>query len=349
MILAMMVAFPAVASAQQDQSALRRVHILTGAGTIPRNPANRLEYLRYALTGEPRLTGQQMVERIPEVQKFARVTVESDEFIPYDSPQDLKALSLRISGRLADPDIAGVVFTHGTNTIEETAYFMNLTVRSDKPVVIVGAQRPFSTLSSDGPLNLLNAIRVAADPVSRGKGTLVVTNDEINAARDVTKSNTYRVETFQSRELGILGYADPDRVVFYRAPTRRHTMQSQFDLAQMGELPKVTILYSYSGDDGDLAKAAVAAGAKGLVIAGTGAGHTQNARKLLKGLADSSGVVVVRSARTGAGRVIRDDNWQEPGFVAADNLSPQKARILLQLALSKTTKSDEIQQMFDEY
>jgi L-asparaginase len=349
MILAMIASFPAVSSAQQDQSALRRVHVLTGPGTIPRNPANRLEYLRYALSGEPRLTGKQMIERIPEVQKFARVTVESDEFIPFDKPQELKELSLRIGARLADPDIAGVVFTHGTNTIEETAYFMNLTVKSDKPVVIVGAQRPFSTLSSDGPLNLLNAIRVAADPVSRGKGTLVVTNDEINAARDVTKANTYRVETFQSRELGILGYADPDRIVFYRAPTRRHTVQSQFDLAQVNEFPKVSILYSHTGDDGDLAKAAVAAGAKGLVIAGTGAGHTQNARKVLKELYDSTGVVVVRSARVGSGRVIRDDNWQEPGFVAADNLSPQKARILLQLALTRSSKPDEIQQMFDEY
>jgi L-asparaginase len=349
MVLAMTAAMPAVSSAQQDQAGLRRVHILTGAGTIPRNPTNRLEYLRYATTGEPRLTGKQMIERIPEVQKFARVTVESDEFIPYDKPQELKELSLRISARLADPDIAGVVFTHGTNTIEETAYFMNLTVRHDKPVVIVGAQRPFSTLSSDGPLNLLNAIRVAADPVSRGKGTLVVLNDEINAARDVTKANTYRLETFQSRELGILGYADPDKIVFYRTPTRRHTTQSQFDLAQITDFPKVSILYSHAGDDVDLAKAAVAAGAKGLVIAGTGAGHTQNARKTLKELHDTTGVVVVRSARVGAGRVVRDDNWQEPGFVAADNLSPQKARILLQLALSKTAKPDEIQQMFDEY
>jgi L-asparaginase len=349
MVLAMTAAMPAVSSAQQDQAGLRRVHILTGAGTIPRNPTNRLEYLRYATTGEPRLTGKQMIERIPEVQKFARVTVESDEFIPYDKPQELKELSLRISARLADPDIGGVVFTHGTNTIEETAYFMNLTVRHDKPVVIVGAQRPFSTLSSDGPLNLLNAIRVAADPVSRGKGTLVVLNDEINAARDVTKANTYRLETFQSRELGILGYADPDKIVFYRTPTRRHTTQSQFDLAQITDFPKVSILYSHAGDDVDLAKAAVAAGAKGLVIAGTGAGHTQNARKTLKELHDTTGVVVVRSARVGAGRVVRDDNWQEPGFVAADNLSPQKARILLQLALTKTAKPDEIQQMFDEY
>src|SRR5713101_7484616 len=349
MILALGTSIPVMSSAQDNKPALQRIHLFTGVGTLPRNPKNRLEFLRYATTGELRLTGKELIERIPEVQQFARVTVESDEFIQFDQPKELKDLSQRIGARLNDPDIAGVVFTHGTNTIEETAYFMNLTVKSEKPVVIVGAQRPFSTLSSDGPLNLLNAIRVAADPGSRGKGVLVVLNDEINAARDVTNSNTYRVQTFQARELGILGYADPDRIVFYRSPTRRHTTQSQFDLREITEIPRVSILYSHAGDDGDLAKAAVAAGAKGLVIAGTGAGHTQNARKVLKEIYDATGVVVVRSARVGAGRVVRDDNWQEPGFVAADNLSPQKARILLQLALTKTSKPDEIQKMFDEY
>jgi L-asparaginase len=349
LLFALAVSFPAVSVAQQEQTSLRRVHLITGVGTLPRNPKNRLEFLRYATTGEPRLTGRELLEKIPEVRQFARMTVESDELLAFDQPADLKKLALMIDARLKDPDIAGVVFTHGTNTIEETAYFLNLTVRHDKPVVIVGAQRPFSTLSSDGPLNLLNAIRVAADPGSRGKGTLVLLNDEINAARDVTKANTYRVETFQTRELGILGYADPDRIVFYRAPVRKHTTQSQFDVGQIADFPKVSILYSHTGDDGDLARAAVAAGAKGLVIAGTGAGHTQNARKVLKELFDRTGVVVVRSARVGAGRVVRDDNWQEPGFVAADNLSPQKARILLQLALTRTNKPDEIQQMFDEY
>src|ERR1041384_1051491 len=186
-------------------------------------------------------------------------------------------------------------------------------------------------------------------PRSRGKGRLVVLNDTVQAARDVTKSNPYRVETFQSREGGILGYADPDRVVYYRAPVRKHTIQSEFDIAQISSFPKVSILYSYSGDDGDLARAAVAAGAKGLVIAGTGAGHTNNARKILKELHEGTGVIVVRSARVGAGRVVREDNWQEPGFVAADNLNPQKARILLQLGLTKTSKPDELQRMFDEY
>ena len=345
------VALPSMADAQQGGGtpAQARVHVMTGPGTLPRNPSNRLEYVRYSLTGESPLTAAQLIERIPELGQFARLSAESGPAVPFDQPDQLKALGLRIAERLADPDIAGVVFVHGTNTIEETAYFLSLTVRSDKPIVIVGAQRPFSTLSSDAALNLLNAVRVAAAPASRGKGTLVVLNDAIHAARDVSKTNTYRLETFQSRELGILGYADPDRIVYYRAPVRRHTTQSEFDLAQVSAFPKVSILYSHSGDDGDLARAAVAAGAKGLVIAGTGAGHANNARKALKELHDATGVIVVRSARVGAGRVIRDDNWQEPGFVAADNLLPQKARILLQLGLTRTSSPDELQRMFDEY
>ena len=325
------------------------VHFMIGPGTLPRNPKNRIEYLCYALTGEPRLTAKDLIERLPEVQQFARVSVEAEDVIPYDQPNELKALSLRFTAHLQESDLAGAVFSHGTNNIEETAYFLNLTLKSDKPVVIVGAQRPFSVLSSDGPANLLNAIRVAADPNSRGKGTLVVLNDKINAAREVTKTDTYRLEAFQSRELGLLGYADPDRIVYYRNPTRKHTNQTEFDLTRIEHIPRVDVLYAHSGNDGELAKAAVALGAKGLVIAGSGAGHTQNARTVLKELSDQQGVRVVRSSRVGAGRVIREDNWQEPGLIAADNLSPHKSRILLQLALTKTMDSDEIQRMFDEY
>jgi L-asparaginase len=143
---------------------------------------------------------------------------------------------------LAQPDVDGLIFTHGTNTIEETAYWLNLTVKSDKPVVIVGSQRPFSTLSSDGPLNLLNAIRVAGDPGSRGKGVLVLLNDEIMAARDVTKTNNYRVETFQTREFGFLGFADADQIVYYRTPTRAHTRAAEFDVAAVEDYPLVSVL-----------------------------------------------------------------------------------------------------------
>ena len=355
-ILALIFLYPVITSAQQGKKAttvtqklnLARVHLVTSTGTLVSNPENRLDYLRYSLTGEPKLTGKELLDRLPEAQKFARVTSEPKSF-PRDTAAELKMLSLSINAYLNDPDIAGVVFTQGTDSIEDTAYFLNLTINSDKPVVVVGAERPFSSLSSDAPLNLLNAIRVAASPASKGKGVLVVANDQINAAREVTKTNTYRVETFQSRDMGLLGYADPDKIVYYRTPTRRHTTQSEFDLTKISSFPRVDILYTYAGGDGELAKAAVAIGAKGLVIAGLGAGGVGNARKVLKELSDKQGIRIVRSSRVGSGRVIRDDSAQEPGFIAADNLNPQKCRRLLQLALTKTTDPDEIQRMFDEY
>ncbi len=165
----------------------------------------------------------------------------------------------------------------------------------------------------------------------------------------MTKTNTYRLETFQARQLGLLGYADPDRIVYYRTPSRRHTSQTEFDLSRIQHFPRVDILYVHSGNDGELAKAAVALGARGLVIAGSSAGHTQNARKVLKELSGEQGVRVVRSSRVGADRVIRDDNWQEAGCIAVANLSPHKARLLLQLGLTKTINPDEIQKIFDEY
>src|SRR5581483_3245500 len=191
-------AAPAAAQAPVDRAStepggqeLPHVWFMMGPGTIPRNPSDRLNYLRYALDPAPRLTGEQMLEQVPEIARFARVSVDPGNMWEYDTPEKLRAITLRVNEVLARPDVDGVIFGHGTNNIEETAYWLNLTVKSDKPVVIVGAQRPFSTLSSDGPLNLLNAIRVAGDPQSRGKGVLVLLNDEINAARDVTKTNTY--------------------------------------------------------------------------------------------------------------------------------------------------------------
>src|SRR5262249_7045133 len=188
-----------------------------------------------------------------------------------------------------------------TTRIEETAYCLNLTVHTDKPIVVTGAQRPFTALGSDGPLNLIDAIRVAASPNAQGLGVLVVANSEINAARDVTKTNTYRLQTFRSRDLGILGYADADEIVFYRAPTRRHTVNSEFDLSAVQQLPRVDVIYVFTGARADLAAAAVTAGAQGLVIAGSGAGSTGEMRKELAAIA-SKGVVVVRSSRVGDGR-----------------------------------------------
>jgi len=338
---------PRAASAPAAQG-LPHVWFVLGPGTIPRNPSDRLNYLRYALDPAPRLTGEEMLAQVPEIARFARVTVDEDNPWDFNSAESLGRLAAHLTEVLARPDVDGVIVGHGTNTIEETAYWLNLTVKSDKPVVIVGSQRPFSTLSSDGPLNLLNAIRVAGDPASRGKGTLVVLNDEITAARDVTKTNTYRVETFQSREFGFLGYADADQVVYYRAPMRAHTLATEFDVSGVDQFPKVRVLYAHTGGGDELVHAAVAAGARGLVIAGTGAGSTQDMRSALADYVQQ-GIVVVRASRLGAGRVVRDDNYQEPGMVAADNLNPQKAWVLLTLALTRTSDPDAIQAMFDRY
>ena len=329
---------------------LARVRLVVGPGTLHSQGVDRLDLIRYAeeRSGRPRLTGQELLAALPEIAQLAAVEVDEGNPYPVTTHAELRLLALRVQAVLERPDVDGLVFVQGTNGIEETAYFLNLTVHSSKPVVVTGAQRPFTAVSSDGPLNLINAVRVAAAPVARGQGVLVVTNDEINAARDVTKTHTYRVHTFRSRDMGVLGYADADRIVLYRAAVRRHTANSEFAVTTVPELPPVDVLYVHTGARPGLARAAVELGAAGLVIAGTGAGSLGSLREELAGIA-RDGVVVVRSARVGEGRVIRDDNWQEPGMVAADNLSPQKAAVLLTLALTVTRDPDAIQVMFDTY
>ena len=331
-------------------TSLPRVELLLGPGTLHSQGKDRLDMLRYmeVFSGRPRLTGEQLVEAVPEIGQFAEVHVDPGNPHEMGTPDNLRALACHVAAVLGRPDVDGLVFVQGTNSIEETAFFLNLTVRAEKPLVVTGAQRPFPALSSDGALNLLNAIRVAGSAEAQGKGVLVVTNDEINAARDVTKTHTYRLQTFRSRDLGVLGYADPDRIVFYRTPTRRHTTASEFDVTDAEKMPQVDILYVHAAARPALARAAVDLGAQGLVIAGTGAGSTGALREALAAIA-RDGFPVVRSARVGEGRVVHDDNWQEPGMVAADNLSPQKAALLLALALTRTRDAGEIQRMFDEY
>jgi L-asparaginase len=282
--------------------------------------------------------------------------VRVEQVVNVGSPDITIADWLRISNRInalfaEDPNVAGVVITHGTNTLEETAYFLNLTVKHDRPVVLVGAQRPATAISADGPLNLLSAIRTAGAPVSRGKGVMIVMNDEINAARDVTKSNTYRAEAFRSGELGFLGYVDPDEVVFYRTTTKRHTTQSEFDVSRMKELPRVDIVYSYIEPDVSPIKALGGIGAKGIVFAGSGAGGISKFEKEAVNalLAQPNKPVLVRSNRTGNGRVIPRSDYDKLGWVPGDNLNPQKARILLMLALTKTSDVNEIRRIFREY
>lgn len=328
---------------------LPRIRLLIGPGTLPSQGKGRLDLVRYRRSGRPRMTGQELLAALPEIAEVARVEV--DEGNPYEvaTLDDVLKLAVRINEVLRLPEVDGVVFVQGTNTLEETAYFLNLTVHSAKPIVVTGAQRPFTALSTDAPINLLDAFRVATQAETHGKGVVVVTNGEINAARDVTKTNTYHVHTFRSRDVGLLGYADADQVVFYRAPTRRHTIDSEFEVGNVQRLPRVDILYIAACTQPGLADAAVQLGAKGLVVASVGAGAPGNLIKELTVIAAEGRAVVVRSSRVGEGRIIRNDGWQEPGMVAADNLSPQKAAVLLSLALTRTADPDEIQRLFEEY
>jgi L-asparaginase len=308
-----------------------------------------MDLARYRRSGRPRLTGHDLLAAVPEVGAVARVDVDEGNPHAIYSAADLRRLSLRVGEALARPDLDGVVFVQGTNSLEETAYFLNLTVRSDKPVVVTGAQRPFTALSSDGPLNLLDAFRVCAHPQTQGKGVVVVANGEINSAREVSKTNTYHLHTFRSRDVGLLGYADADAVVYYRSPTRRHTAAAEFDLTKTPTLPRVDTLYVSSMSQPGLAEAAVKLGAKGLVLAGSGAGSCGNLEEEVASIAAERRAVVVRASRVGEGRVIRDDGWQHPRMVAADNLSPHKSALLLALALTRTDDPDEVQRMFAEY
>src|SRR5215471_3808386 len=338
---------------QASNTNLPLVWVLSTGGTIAgagASPTNIQEYKGGTILGED------LVEAVPEIKQFTNVKVQ--QITNVSSPrlklEDLLTLANGVNGIFAnDPDVAGVVVTHGTNTLEETAYFLNLTVKHDRPVIVVGSMRPSTAISADGPLNLLNAIRTAISPEARGKGVLVVMNDEINAARDVTKTNTYRVETFRSPDLGYLGSVDEDKVSFYRASTKRHTFNSEFDVSNIREFPKVDILYSYVEPNVAMIHALQTNGVRGIVFAGTGAGGLTDLERdaMTAILSSPSGAkpVVVRSSRTGTGRVIARKEYDELGYVAADNLNPQKSRILLMLALTRTSDVKEIRRMFLEY
>ncbi len=328
---------------------LPRVHLLIGPGTLPSVGKDRMDLVHYRRSGNPRMTGEQMLAQLPEIAKVARVDVDPGN--PYDqgSYAALHKLALRVDEVLRSPDVDGAVYVQGTNTIEETAYFLGLTVHSDKPIVVTGAQRPFNALSSDAQMNLLDAIRLAGAPASRRMGALVAFNGEINAAREVTKTNTYHLHTFRTRDLGLLGYIDTDKIEYYRTPHRRHTVNSEFSLTGIDSLPYVEIAYIHTGTRPGVANALVGLGAKGIVIASVGAGAPNGLDKELSEIINKGSAVVVQSSRVGEGRIVRDNNWYEAGMVAGDNLSPQKAALLLTLALTKTTNVDEIQRMFDEY
>ncbi|HEY1412502.1 MAG TPA: asparaginase [Rhodopila sp.] len=331
---------------------LPRIAVIGTGGTISGVGQDRLDFYEYGTSGRF-MHVEELIGLVPELSRVADVlpirykNINSIAMAPTDWLALLRIIHETVA---ADPTLAGIVVTHGTATLEETAYFLNLAVRVPVPVVVVGAMRPSSALGADGGTNLLNAVRVAGAPDAHGMGVMVVLNDEINAARDVTKTSNYRVQTFVSRDLGILGYADADAVKFYRKPLRRAAPETEFDVAKLGELPRVDIIPAYPGADAVLVEAAVAAGARGIISEGFPSGSPAPAQEAALKQAVKAGVAVVQSSRAGSGRVIDNKvSLREAGFVAADSLTPQKARILLMMALTVTSDTSEIRRIFDTY
>jgi L-asparaginase len=345
---------------------LPRVRLVATGGTI----SNRMG---------GRLTADELVQSMPTLARYVRA--EAEQFSNTSSSGVSLEQWLQLSRRLnelfrQDAELAGVVVTSGTDTLEELAYFLDLTVRDARPVVVVGSMRNPSTLGYEGAANLLEGFRVAAEPASKNKGVLVVLNDEINSAREVTKTDALRLQTFQSRPYGILGVVDSDRVVYYRDVVKRHTARSEFDLAGVTSLPRVDVVMVYQGATGDIIKAIVDAGAKGIVVAVAGAGATAPGQAEGFQYAASKGVFLVMATRTLSGRVaartppaappspaagagqaagVADAAAAAPrqargrSSIAAEDLTPIKARILLMLALTRTQDAAEIQRMFTEY
>jgi len=330
---------------------LPRVAFIGTGGTIASIGRGPLDLVDYSATGNL-LDAAGLVARFPEVREVAEVVP-----VPYRAVSstrvgwaDWKALLLLCDRLVADdPSLAGIVIGHGTASLEETAYFLSLTLKTSVPVVLVGAQRPSSALSTDAGLNLVNAVRVAACPEARGLGTLVLLNDEIHAAREVTKTSTGRLQTFRTPDFGALGHADGDRISFYRRPLRRVAPDTEFDVRGLDALPRVDITYSYADADGTAARAFLAAGARGIVTAGFAPGFVTPEETEVLREAVAKGVVVVCSSRAGSGRVFRTTRTREAGFLSADNLTPQKARILLALALTCTSDPQEIERIFATY
>lgn len=294
-----------------------------------------------------------LLDAVPQVQDIANVTGEQVVKIGSQDMSDEVWLKLanRINELLARADVDGIVITHGTDTMEETAYFLNLVVKSDKPVVLTGAMRPSTALSADGPLNLYNAVVVAASKESVGKGVLVAMNGLVLDAHGVLKTNTVDVQTFQAPNSGAIGYIINSKVVYNNVTLKKHTTQSVFDVTGVKELPKVGIIYSYSNVEPVALAALLNAGYKGIIHAGVGNGNIHV--NMFQPLADAAqkGVVVVRSSRVPTGPTTLDNEVDDAKyhFVASQELNPQKSRVLLQLALLKTNDWQQIQQYFNEY
>jgi L-asparaginase len=333
----------------QAQAHKPKVVILATGGTIAGAAATGTQagYKSGAVTIDT------MLAAVPGISDLA---VIKGEQIANVGSQDMSfdillTVAKRINELARSSDVDGFVITHGTDTLEESAFFLNLTVKTDKPVVMVGSMRPSTAVSADGPLNLYNAVGVAADPESRGRGVLVVMNDWIHGAHSLTKTSTTAVQTFMSPLRGLVGVASYGKNDFYTRPSWKHTTQSEFDISQVTKMPRVDIIFACADMSPDLIDAAVANGAKGIVIAGVGNGNMNKASVTAAANAVKKGAVVVRSSRVATGTVGRNVelNDDELGFIASDELNPQKARIILSLALLGTRPPDQVQHLFYKY
>lgn len=326
-----------------------RVTILATGGTI----AGAAPSTTAAGYASGRVQVDDMIAAVPALASVARIQGVQ---VANVGSQDMTVaimldLARRINGLLATDAADGVVVTHGTDTMEETAYFLNLTVKSRRPVVMTGAMRPHTAISADGPLNLFNAVAVAADPQAAGRGSLVVMNDRIHGAHSLTKSNTTAVETFISPINGLIGTVNYGQAEYFRRPFRKHTFQSAFSVEGLTALPRVDIIYACADMSPDLIDGAVERGARGIVIAGDGNGNMSSPAIVRAAQAARQGVMIVRSSRVATGKVGRNVEIDDDrlGFVAADELNPAKARMLLMLALLKKRTTGQIQRLFLTY
>ena len=339
---------PATAAAPAAK-ALPRVVVLATGGTIAGAGASAANSATYAAAKVP---VDKLIAGLPELSQIANVRGEQVFQIASESftNQDLLTLARKVSALAKQPDVDGIVITHGTDTLEETAYFLNLTVHTDKPIVVVGSMRPGTALSADGALNLYDAIATAGSQDAKGKGVLVTMNDEIQSGRDVAKAVNIKTEAFKS-PWGPLGMIVEGKNYWFRAPVKRHTMNSEFNIDNIDKLPQVDIVYAYGSVQPTAVNALVDAGAKAIVHAGTGNGSV--ADRMVKPLQDArgKGVLIVRSARVPYGFVLR--NAEQPDdkydWVVAHDMRPEKARLLTMLALTKGANTKELQRMFWEY
>lgn len=325
-----------------------KIAILATGGTIASSIEDCVATTGYSVGG---LSVENLISGVKGIEDLATITTKQISNIDSANMRDEIWLKLaKEINQILDSDFDGVVITHGTDTMEETAYFLHLTIKSHKPVILVGAMRPSNSVSSDGAKNLYNAVALAANKESKFKGVMVTMNDKILSARGVTKTHTLNLDAFSSPDFGDLGYMVDGKAYFYSAITKAHTTNTPFDISQISNLPKVDILYSYSNDGNAVAaKALFANGTKGLVIAGSGAGSIhEDHEKALKELV-SQGLKVVVSSRISQGRVALNSEKKSLGFISAEELNPQKARVLLMLSLIKTDDISQIQDYFLKY